>query len=63
MVQVPCNGTLALMDIRGRRIMVCDIAKNNSCIPLKVKPSAGLYIVKFSVAGVSEQRTVLSLCY
>jgi hypothetical protein len=63
MVQVPCNGTLALMDIRGRRIMVCDIAKNNSCIPLKIKPSAGLYIVKFSVAGVSEQRTVLSLCY
>ena len=60
-VQVPCKGTLSLMDIRGRRIMVCDVVKNISSIPLKIRLPGGLYIVKFSGRGVNKQRIITTL--
>ena len=61
LVQVPFKGTLALMDIRGRKIMVYDVAKNICSITLKAKLPAGLYIVIFTGAGMNEQRMVAAL--
>jgi hypothetical protein len=60
-VQVPCAGKLILMDIRGRRISAYNVAKNGTSILLKARLSAGLYIVKFSGAGVNEQQIVSAL--
>jgi hypothetical protein len=60
-VRASCEGKLILLDMRGRRIMACDVAKKSSIIPLRTKLPTGLYIVKFTGAGVNEQRIVSAL--
>ncbi|MBN2037324.1 MAG: hypothetical protein JW768_11325 [Chitinispirillaceae bacterium] len=63
--EVPCEGTLTLMDLSGRRIMVlrftADDAKRISRIPLRNELPRGLYIIKFTGATVAGQRAVAVL--
>jgi hypothetical protein len=63
---VPSEGTLTLMDLCGRQIMVCnlsrDAVKNGASVTLRgAGLTRGLYIVKFSGASVSGQRAITVL--
>jgi hypothetical protein len=62
---VPCEGTLTLMDLSGRRLMVFEFIKdalsNGYSLPLKAKLPRGLYIVKFKGATLTGQRTIAVL--
>jgi hypothetical protein len=61
---VPCEGTLILVDLSGRRIMAYTFTKEtvntNAVIPLGTVLPKGLYIAKFTGEKIVRQRTVIS---
>jgi hypothetical protein len=58
-VQTPWEGTLVLMDMRGRRILTHTAIKNSYSVPLKAKLPGGLYIVRFTGPKIAEHRMVI----
>ena len=60
-VQTPGEGSLVLMDMRGREILAYSSVKNGCSIPLKAKIPGGLYIAKFTGSKIPEQRMVIPL--
>ncbi|RPI96836.1 MAG: hypothetical protein EHM32_02510, partial [Spirochaetales bacterium] len=60
---IPCEGTLTLLDLSGRQIMVHtftrDAVKNGASVMLRgIGLTRGLYVVKFIGADVTNQRTI-----
>jgi hypothetical protein len=61
-VRIPSEGTLSLIDLRGRRIMTANVSGDEfKCRPERsffLRAPAGLYIVKFRGRNGSVERTV-----
>jgi hypothetical protein len=63
---IPCEGTLTLLDLSGRQIMIHtfarDAVKNGASVMLRgTGLTRGLYVVKFTGGNVVNQRTITVL--